>query len=183
MADMFTKEERSRRMALIRSTGNKSTEIAFIRALRSEKLTGWRRHPALPGRPDVSFPREHICVFLHGCFWHGCQRCYSAPTSNPRYWRSKLARNQRRDRRVARQLRASGWCVLTLWECQLSENTIALGIGRVRRALASAPINSAPACGRRAAAALRPLAKSQREQPTPVTPAKGQRQTKRGKRR
>lgn len=134
--DMFTKAERSKRMALIRSTGNKSTEVAFSRALRLAGIRGWRRHiRLLPGRPDFAFPQEKICVFLHGCFWHGCGRCYAAPNGNSSYWRAKLARNKQRDRRVARQLRAQGWTVLTLWECQLSPGRISRGIARLRRAL------------------------------------------------
>lgn len=137
MADMFTKVERSKRMALIRSTGNKSTELTFARGLRSAKIRGWRRHFALPARPDFAFLDERVAVFLHGCFWHGCPHCYSAPQGNPGYWREKLRRNRRRDRRVARALRRNGWCVLTFWECQLSERKLSRAITRLSYALSS----------------------------------------------
>lgn len=57
--------------------------------------------------------------FLHGCFWHGCRRCYRELSGNQAYWSTELLSNRRRDRRVAEQPRAPGWTVLTFWECDL----------------------------------------------------------------
>lgn len=72
----------------------------------------------LPGTPDLVFRRARVAVFVHGCFFHGCPRHYRQPLTRLEYWIPKLSRNQRRDRRVARSLRANGWSVLTIWECQ-----------------------------------------------------------------
>jgi DNA mismatch endonuclease, patch repair protein len=38
---------------------------------------------------------------------------------NHAYWSAKLARNQQRDRQKARRLRAMGWRVATIWECNV----------------------------------------------------------------
>lgn len=116
MADVLTPAQRSFNMSRIRGKGNATTELAMVRALRAAKITGWRRHAELPGRPDFVFPRRRIAVFVHGCFWHGCSRCYRRPGTNRRYWTEKIAANRRRDARVARYLRAEGWCVMTVWE-------------------------------------------------------------------
>jgi DNA mismatch endonuclease (patch repair protein) len=82
-------------------------------------ISGWRRHLPLPGGPDFVFPKELLAVFVDGYFWHGCPRCYQAPKKNKKFWRDKVTGNQRRDRRVARQLRTEGWSVCRVWECQL----------------------------------------------------------------
>ncbi|MBI4324661.1 MAG: very short patch repair endonuclease [Chloroflexi bacterium] len=44
MPDVFTKAKRSEVMSRIRGRGNKETELALMRVLRSVRITGWRRH-------------------------------------------------------------------------------------------------------------------------------------------
>lgn len=74
----------------------------------------------LPGSPDLTFPRLHAAVFVHGCFWHQheCARGSRVPKSNERYWRAKLVRNTERDAEAIQALRRMGWRVLVIWECQ-----------------------------------------------------------------
>lgn len=123
---------RSRIMSAVRSTGNRSTEEALAALLRKHGLKGWRRHVPLPGRPDFAWPRQRVAIFVDGCFWHGCPRCYMAPRHNARFWREKVEANRRRDVRVARQLRRQGWSVLRVWECRVP---LASTVSRIRRAL------------------------------------------------
>src|SRR4051812_38265580 len=117
MADKISAAARSRNMSRIRSTGNRSTELRLAMAFRVRGITGWRRHVSLPGRPDFTFPKHRVAVFVHGCFWHGCKKCYREPTSNVAFWTAKLSRNKRRDRKAVRELRRTGYRVVTLWEC------------------------------------------------------------------
>lgn len=121
MADMFTAERRSAIMAAIRSTGNKTTEMRFIQILRRHRLSGWRRGSFLVGRPDFVFRRQRLAVFIDGDFWHGNPKKYRLPKSNMSYWQAKISRNQKRDRRVNRQLRGLGWSVVRFWESTLKE--------------------------------------------------------------
>ncbi|HPE13915.1 MAG: DNA mismatch endonuclease Vsr [Gemmatimonadetes bacterium] len=123
---------RSRNMAAIRSRGNRTTELRLAAALRFFGLKGWRRHLPLPGRPDFAWPKERVAVFVDGCFWHGCPKCYRPPKHNAAFWREKIETNRRRDRRVARQLRADGWSVLRIWECKVAHPGT---LTRIRRAL------------------------------------------------
>ena len=116
MSDNMTIRQRSYTMSKIRSAGNESTELRFVRILRRAKVTGWRRGVPLPGRPDFVFAGRKIAVFIDGCFWHGCPRHYSPPKSNIEYWSAKIQGNRKRDQRVRRRLRRSGWSVLTFWE-------------------------------------------------------------------
>jgi DNA mismatch endonuclease (patch repair protein) len=121
MADVFSKRKRSQVMAAIRSKGNKDTEQKLVSILRLHGIKGWRRHPALPGKPDFVFHRERQAVFVDGCFWHGCKKHARLPKSNVAYWRAKLERNAMRDRRNTRLLRKRGWKVLRFWEHALSQ--------------------------------------------------------------
>lgn len=119
-------------LSAVRGKGNATTELMLARILRQLKLSGWRRHLSLPGRPDFAWPRLRVAVFVDGCFWHGCPRCYQAPRHNAAFWREKVEGNRRRDRRVNRLLRADGWTVLRIWECRVVQPG---SISRLRRAL------------------------------------------------
>jgi len=78
------------------------------------------RRTDLPGKPDLVFVSRKKIIFVHGCFWHGHSYRYGRlPKSRLDYWRPKLAANKKRDRIRVRQLRASGWSVLTVWQCEL----------------------------------------------------------------
>ena len=108
-------------MGAVRSHGNRSTELMVIAIFRSRGIKGWRRHQALPGKPDFVFRRERLAVFVDGCFWHGCPSHLRMPASNVAYWNAKLERNMARDRRVNADLRRQGWTVVRIWEHALSE--------------------------------------------------------------
>ena len=82
-----------------------------------------RRH--LPGTPDLAFPRLQKVVFVHGCFWHrhpGCCRT-TTPKTRAAYWQLKFEKNEERDRRNIATLRALGWEVLVVWECETLDRT------------------------------------------------------------
>ncbi len=134
MADVFTPTKRSEVMSRIRSRGNKETELALLSILRLNRITGWRRHAPLLGKPDFTFPKVRLVIFVDGCFWHGCPRCYRRPRSSTSYWDSKLSRNRQRDRQVTRTLRREGWKVIRIWQHQLKQTDIvALKIHKILR--------------------------------------------------
>jgi DNA mismatch endonuclease (patch repair protein) len=133
--DLWTKEKRSQVMAAIRGRGNRATELLLMSLLRQENLTGWRRHVALPGKPDFAFPKKKVAVFVDGCFWHGCPKCYTRPKTNRKFWDKKREDNMARDRRVNRQLRGQGWRVIRVWQHSLKKSPDAC-LNRIRRALA-----------------------------------------------
>jgi len=90
--------------------------------LRASRIKGWRRHLDLPGSPDFSWRRERAALFVDGCFWHGCPRCYQTPKSNVEYWIAKIHRNKERDSEVGDALRGKGWKVVRVFECELKED-------------------------------------------------------------
>ena len=78
----------------------------------------------LPGSPDIVLRRHNTVVLVHGCFWHGhdCPRG-RAPSTRQEFWLPKLTRNRERDQRQIDSLRALGWRVLVVWECETKEKT------------------------------------------------------------
>ncbi|MDD5333173.1 MAG: very short patch repair endonuclease [Rhodoferax sp.] len=75
----------------------------------------------LPGKPDLVFAGRRKIVFVNGCFWHGHTGCRYAhlPKTRVNFWRTKIENNRTRDRRNVALLEASGWTVLTVWQCEL----------------------------------------------------------------
>lgn len=135
MPDIWTKGKRSEVMRQVRSHGNRSTELRLIEVFRSNGITGWRRHQKLPGKPDFVFRTVKICLFVDGCFWHGCPKCYRRPSSSQEYWDAKVRRNKARDREVSRELKQCGWRVLRVWEHELRANNKANLLRRLGRGL------------------------------------------------
>ena len=135
MPDFLTRAKRSALMSTIRSHGNKDTELALIRVMRRHHITGWRRHQQLPGKPDFTFRKLRLAIFVDGCFWHGCSKHSGHVTKSTAYWRNKLVVNQARDRFVTRTLRSEGWRVLRIWEHELARKNEVRLLGRVKRAL------------------------------------------------
>lgn len=120
MPDFLSPEQRSRRMAAIRSA-NTAPELALRRELHRLGLRFTLNNKKLPGKPDLVFPRHGAVVFVHGCFWHRHAGCSIAttPKSNTPYWQEKFDRNVTRDARVGEELEAQGWRVFTVWECEV----------------------------------------------------------------
>lgn len=120
MADTLTPLQRSERMSRIRSRHTKPE--LWVRRMLHARGFRFRLHRAdLPGRPDLTLPKYKAVVFVQGCFWHAhhCQKG-RIPSTRPDFWKEKFEKNKRRDARNTRALRASGWRVLSIWECELA---------------------------------------------------------------
>jgi DNA mismatch endonuclease (patch repair protein) len=126
--DRVTPEQRSLMMRAIRSK-DMSPELA-VRRLVHRMGYRYRLHDhSLPGRADIVFPGRRKIIFVHGCFWHQHQngrcRLVHKPLSNLVYWQPKLERNKTRDAAHCEALKAAGWDVLIVWECEVEEDTLA----------------------------------------------------------
>jgi DNA mismatch endonuclease (patch repair protein) len=131
----FGRLSRGQLMARVRSRGNETTEKRLVFLLRRSRLSGWRRHRPIPGRPDFVWGKAKVAVFVDGCFWHGhaCGKNLN-PKTNAEAWSDKIARNRARDRKNTKELRHRGWIVIRIWECQLASNPSEC-VYRIRRAL------------------------------------------------
>jgi DNA mismatch endonuclease (patch repair protein) len=133
--DTFSRTERSRIMSRVKSSGNRSTEAAFMTLMKERGIKGWRRNQPVFGKPDFVFHAARIAVFIDGCFWHACPKHCRMPASNRDYWERKIGRNAERDRSVNRELRRQGWTVVRIWEHEIKDGTVKRKLRRVAREL------------------------------------------------
>jgi DNA mismatch endonuclease (patch repair protein) len=109
-------------MSRVRGRENAATELKLIGLFRLAKITGWRRRSRVFGKPDFVFPKSRVAIFVDGCFWHQCPTHGTIPAGNRTFWKAKLERNSRRDKLVARTLKASGWRVVRIWQHDLRDS-------------------------------------------------------------
>lgn len=120
MNDIFTKKQRSEIMSRIRGKDTK-LELLVCRYLRREGIYFQKHYRRAPGSPDVALPRKKRAVIIDGDFWHGWKYGSAKGRLKP-FWREKIERNIKRDRKNRRLLREQGWNIIRVWEHEL--NTI-----------------------------------------------------------
>lgn len=122
MADSISKEKRSWNMSRIRGKDT-SIEVKVRKYLFSKGFRFRKNVTNLPGKPDIVLPKYKTVIFIHGCFWHRHSDCkYSyTPKTNHEFWEKKFAVNVANDEKAKKQLEATGWSVITLWECDIEK--------------------------------------------------------------
>lgn len=133
MGDVLTKEQRSFCMSRIKGK-NTRPELALRRRLHQAGCRFRIHDKRLPGSPDIVFPSKRVVVFVEGDFWHGWQFNRWKHKLAP-FWREKIEKNRRRDRRNFARLRRDGWVIVRAWESQMKKAPD-LVVARVLRTLA-----------------------------------------------
>ena len=124
MVDVHTSAQRSRNMAAIKG---KNTKLELIIRKELHKL-GFRyrlHYSALPGSPDLVFPRYKAVILINGCFWHKHEcEIFRWPTTRAEFWRKKIEANAERDQRQQFELKQDyGLRSLVVWGCALTGKT------------------------------------------------------------
>lgn len=133
MADILTAEQRSARMRSVRQKDT-ALEILVRKELHRRGLRYRLGGCGLPGRPDLVLPRHNAVIFVHGCFWHAHDcRLGRRPTSNQGYWEQKALANKERDARKEAELKALGWRVFAVWQCEIPSEGLACRCDRLVR--------------------------------------------------
>lgn len=116
--DTLSPEQRRKCMSNVKSK-NTGPELVVRKLLWKEGYRYRLHKKGLPGAPDLVFPSRKKVIFIHGCFWHkhNC-KAFSWPKSNPEFWQTKILKNVERDNKTKQELRAMGWDVLIVWECE-----------------------------------------------------------------
>jgi DNA mismatch endonuclease (patch repair protein) len=123
MSDVHSKEIRSYNMSCIRNKNTEPEQIVrgylFSRGFRYRK-----NYKSLPGHPDIVLPKYKTCIFINGCFWHKHEGCkyFVWPKSNSEFWYKKIEENVKRDEANYQRLKALGWKVIVIWECELKKD-------------------------------------------------------------
>lgn len=103
-------------MSKIRST-NTGIELKLKKLLEGTYL---RYQPRIFGNPDFGSKKYKIVVFIDGCFWHKCPKCYTEPKSNRKFWIHKINKNAKRDKFIYKELKRQNYKVLRFWEHQIN---------------------------------------------------------------
>ena len=118
--DSLTKAKRSWNMSRIRYKDTKPEMI--VRSALHKLGFRFRLHVKnLPGHPDIVLTKYRTAIFVHGCFWHGHSNCkdFTPPKTRTEWWINKINGNIAKDKLSIEQLKALGWRIKTIWECEL----------------------------------------------------------------
>jgi DNA mismatch endonuclease, patch repair protein len=138
---------RSQQMSLVRAKHTKP-ELAVRRYMHSLGLRFRLHDKSLSGAPDIVFKSRRAVLQVRGCFWHWHEdpncRLSRRPKSRQEFWIPKLRRNQERDHQNDNRLRAEGWHVFVIWECQLQGADTLAATGAAILRLPQRPCRSKP---------------------------------------
>lgn len=122
MSRVPTDPERRTLMQRVRRSGTPA-EDRVAEICRGLGLAYRRNVKSLPGSPDLANKTRRWAVFVNGCFWHahtGCKKA-TVPKRNNAFWTTKFEANRRRDAAKIKKLRADGYRVVLIWECETSD--------------------------------------------------------------
>lgn len=121
--DKISQEHQSWNMSRIHSKDT-SPEI-LLRSLLFRKGYRFRKNVnALPRKPDIVLKKYNTVIFVHGCFWHSHEGCSNSviPKTRTEFWCNKFQVTIKRDKKIIKELKDSGWNVIIVWKCQLKKN-------------------------------------------------------------
>lgn len=130
--DKVSQEVRSKNMAAIKGKNTKP-EI-LVRKFLFNKGFRYRLYDrSLPGTPDLVFPKYKTVLFIHGCFWHGHEKCkyFVIPKTRTEWWTAKITRNQQLDKRNIIELKKLGWKIITINECELKPKNKIITLNKI----------------------------------------------------
>ena len=113
--DVLNEKQRSYNMSRIKAKNTKP-EIILRKALFRNGMRGYRIHYSLYGKPDIVFTKYKLAIFMDGCFWHKCPKCFITPETRTEFWLKKIENNKQRDKIINEKLSNEGWVVLRYWE-------------------------------------------------------------------
>lgn len=121
--DKFSKEVRSKIMSAIKGKDTKE-EVLLSKALWHNGYRYRKNNKSVFGRPDLTFKKYKIAIFVDGEFFHGYnweERKHKIQ-SNREYWIPKIERNIQRDKDVNKYLIENGWKVIRFWSTYVKKN-------------------------------------------------------------
>ena len=118
----YTTKERSSNMSRIKGSNTKPEKL-LKKALWHSGLRYRSNRRRLPGKPDISFIKYKLVVFIDGSFWHGYDWEYRKIhiKSNRDFWIPKIERNRQRDREINHFYLSKGWTVLRFWDFEVKK--------------------------------------------------------------
>ena len=101
------------------------SKVCLVYASQNQKGFRYRKNDkSVFGRPDFTFKRYKIAIFVDGEFWHGKEwelRKHDFK-SRQEFWITKIENNIMRDQLVSKTLGLVGWKVLRFWSKEVLRN-------------------------------------------------------------
>lgn len=121
--DFLTPEQRSKLMSAIRSTNTKD-EVRLAKALWALGYRYRRNNKTVFGRPDFTFKKIKLAIFVDGEFFHGKNWNIDRNRikTNSEFWIKKIERNMQRDIEVNTYLESQNWKILRFWSSDIKKN-------------------------------------------------------------
>ena len=116
LMDKLSKEQRKKNMQAVKSKGSK-IETLLAKALFALGHRYRKNDKTVYGKPDLTFKKYKIAVFVDSEFWHGrdWQTRKHDHKTNKDFWIPKIERNIERDKEVNEYLLKDGWKILRFW--------------------------------------------------------------------
>jgi len=121
--DKLTSEQRRKNMQAVKSKDS-LIELKLGKELWANKLRYRKNDTKVYGKPDFTFKKLKIAIFVDSEFWHGkdWKIRKNDIKSNQEFWIPKIERNIQRDLEVNEYLRRNGWRVLRFWGKDINKN-------------------------------------------------------------
>lgn len=99
-------------------------EVLLRKALWHRGHRYRKNNKSVFGRPDLTFKKYKIAIFVDGEFFHGYnwEERKNTIYSNRDYWIPKIERNIQRDKEVNQHLISNGWKVIRFWSTFIKKN-------------------------------------------------------------
>lgn len=120
-------------MQAVKSHGSK-IELALSKELWKRGHRYRKNDKTVYGKPDLTFKKYKIAVFVDSEFWHGkdWDKQKHDHKSNQEFWHTKIERNISRDKEVNEHLTKSGWKVLRFWGNDINKKLLSC-VAKVER--------------------------------------------------
>jgi DNA mismatch endonuclease Vsr len=123
--DKLTKEQRRKNMQAVKSKGSK-IETLLAKELWERGFRYRKNNKAVFGKPDLTFKKYKIAIFVDSEFWHGKEWDTKKleHKSNQEFWYNKIERNIQRDSEVNESLLKNGWEVIRFWGKEIEKELL-----------------------------------------------------------
>ncbi len=132
--DVHSPEQRSKNMAAIKSKATKA-EVMLGKAMWKEGLRYRKNDKTVFGKPDFTFKKKKIAIFVDSEFFHGKDwETKKRPATNTEFWKKKITRNIERDEEVNKHLSEDGWIIIRFWTNQIKtelQSCVDIIIGKI----------------------------------------------------
>jgi len=121
----ITKEQKRKNMQANKASGTKP-ELLLAKTLFARGHRYRKNNKTVYGKPDITFKKIKLAVFVDGEFWHGKDwndRKNDIKT-NKDFWVKKIERNIERDTEVNAELTKQGWTILRFWGKDIEKNLL-----------------------------------------------------------